>query len=410
MAETARLSERSRTVMVVLGLLLLSLGLSVVGVTAQQSTDTVTEDSDGSSYDVASISGVVTNNDGEPLPESAVYVSRFQDVNGNTVTIEPIERIDPSKDAILNAEFRVEFRNISASVRESEVVTGRVLRDGYSFSQISSVTLTRDADPEEGFTFLTFPSLDEEEAQYTLNRVPAQQDVYSRSGRLNGVDYTVLQGQQLGTGETGTGSVDDVLPGFNPRSDIIIDTEPVASGPDDPKIVDDNIPKEVGVDESFDASVTVNRSENTLITVESDDFDVNITTQDPDGGANGNEAVFLNLGNKKELTHTFKINISNSTENDTGVVRVVDNSDANSFSEVFEFEIVNGSDAESPADFPGFEGSDDVFGAIDDSGDGSVTPAEMSQAVGEFLQDGTVSGNDVSPAEMSQVVGWFLSR
>jgi hypothetical protein len=409
MAETARLSERSRTVMVVLGLLLLSLGLSVVGVTAQQSTDTVTEDSDGSSYDVASISGVVTNNDGEPLPESAVYVSRFQDVNGNTVTIEPIERIDPSKDAILNAEFRVEFRNISASVRESEVVTGRVLRDGYSFSQISSVTLTGDADPEEGFTFLTFPSLDEEEAQYTLNRVPAQQDVYSRSGRLNGVDYTVLQGQQLGTGETGTGSVDDVLPGFNPRSDIIIDTEPVASGPDDPKIVDDNIPKEVGVDESFDASVTVNRSENTLITVESDDFDVNITTQDPDGGADGNEVVFFNFGNTEELTHTFRVNISNSTEGDKGIVRVVDNSDG-AFDQTFEFEVTGTDNIGVPTGFPGFSGAESVFDAIDEDGDSNTTPGEMSVAVGEFLSNGTVGGNNVSPGEMSQVVGWFLSQ
>jgi hypothetical protein len=60
-----------------------------------------------------------------------------------------------------------------------------------------------------------------------------------------------------------------------------------------------------------------------------------------------------------------------------------------------------------PSDFPG---SDELFDLIDKDGDGEITPAEMSQAVGEFLQNGTVEGNNVSPGDMSQVVGWFLSQ
>jgi Ca2+-binding EF-hand superfamily protein len=63
--------------------------------------------------------------------------------------------------------------------------------------------------------------------------------------------------------------------------------------------------------------------------------------------------------------------------------------------------------SDPPSDFPG---SDELFDLIDKDGDGEITPAEMSQAVGEFLQNGTVEGNNVSPGEMSQVVGWFLSQ
>jgi hypothetical protein len=69
----------------------------------------------------------------------------------------------------------------------------------------------------------------------------------------------------------------------------------------------------------------------------------------------------------------------------------------------------DGSSVDIPDDFPDFQGSADMFSAMDEDGDG-ISPSEMSIAVGEFLSDGTVGGKDVSPSEMSQVVGWFLSR
>jgi hypothetical protein len=69
----------------------------------------------------------------------------------------------------------------------------------------------------------------------------------------------------------------------------------------------------------------------------------------------------------------------------------------------------DGGGLDIPDDFPDFQGSSDVFSAIDGDGDG-ISPSEMSIAVGEFLSDGTVGGKDVSPAEMSQVVGWFLAQ
>lgn len=106
------------------------------------------------------------------------------------------------------------------------------------------------------------------------------------------------------------------------------------------ELVDTDIPSDVGVDGQFDASVTVNASENTLVTVESNDFNVEVTSGDDDAQAQGNEVVFLNIGNTQELTHNFNVDISGAEAGDTGTINVVDNSASASFDESYTFNMV----------------------------------------------------------------------
>jgi hypothetical protein len=255
------------------------------------------------SYDSGSVSGIVTNQPNEPIPNSVVWAGQFEDVNGNEVRISPDEPLGTNRPEILNTSFEVVFDPTpgapNSGDEESEIVNGSVLRDGYDFGGIPSVSIAPNPagpDIEDGFNLLDFPSIEQNEAQYTLSPVPAQQ-----SPPLDGVEYQVLNGVQFQTGADGQGSgSDSVNIGFTVDGNIVIDADPLNGDPG------------------------------------------------------------------------------------------------------------NGDD--TPAGFPDFTGSDGVFDAIDADGNDDVTPGEISTAVGEFLNDGTIGGNDVSPGEASQIVGWFLNQ
>jgi hypothetical protein len=105
------------------------------------------------------------------------------------------------------------------------------------------------------------------------------------------------------------------------------------------ELADTNIPDEVAVDGEFDASITVDESENTLVTVESNDFNVEVTTQDADGQAQGGEVVYINIGNTDTLTHNFNVDISGASPGDTGTVSIVDNSPDDGFNRTITFSI-----------------------------------------------------------------------
>ena len=184
-------------------------------------------------YDAGSVSGLVTNESGEQLPNTVVFTAQFEDVEGNTVTIEPNSGLGTTEERVLNTEFEVAFNDAGTiGIDETDTVTGQRLHDGYNFSGIRSVRLDGEAASEDGFTLLTFA--DDQRPSYTLGMVPAQNDFVIDSVTGNqrpvGVDYSTLQGVQLETGETGFGSVMDVRVGSTSAANIVITTPRLTDG------------------------------------------------------------------------------------------------------------------------------------------------------------------------------------
>lgn len=155
-----------------------------------------------------SISGIVTNEDNEPLPNSVVYTAEFTDNDGNTFEISPVEPIeDDDRAAVLNAEFNI----TDVADDRTVTVTGADLAQsegGYDFADFERISLNGSA-----VTLLTFPAEAEGQAQYTLPRVPATDD---------GVDYTEVSAVQLNSGDAGAADAVNVRPDFTQEANVVI--------------------------------------------------------------------------------------------------------------------------------------------------------------------------------------------
>jgi surface glycoprotein (TIGR04207 family) len=148
-----------------------------------------------------SINAPITNENNVGLPNSVVFVTSFEDANGNTVEIAPTSSLTvDTQDAVESAEFSVTFEG------ETVTVTGDDLQNfdlAGAFNDISTVN-------GEPVTLLTFPG---DNSQYTLPRVPATDA---------GIEYTI-RGIQFETGATGQGtSANPVQPGFTQPGNIVI--------------------------------------------------------------------------------------------------------------------------------------------------------------------------------------------
>ncbi|MEY7848447.1 surface glycoprotein [Natrarchaeobius sp. A-rgal3] len=194
-------------------------------------------------YEEGSISGIVTNDENDPIPQSVVFVEQFSDLDGNSYAIEPTENLQGySEQQVLDAEFQIIQTDADGNETATANVTGEEL-SAYDFSDFASVSLVGG----DAATLLTFPSEQDGEAQYTLPAVPAQSEFVG--GQFNGVDYNTIRGYQLETGENGAGSASDVRPGFTVEGNIVIvDADPIT---DDPDNGDDNGDEPSEVNEEY---------------------------------------------------------------------------------------------------------------------------------------------------------------
>jgi surface glycoprotein (TIGR04207 family) len=154
-----------------------------------------------------SLSGIVTNEQNEPIPNSVVYVEEFEDQDGNVFTIEPVEPIeDATEQEVLETEFIIN----DTARSDTTTVTGAELQS-YDFGAFDRVSLRGDV---LSVTLLDFPSEEQGQAQYTLPRVPAQDP--------DGVDYTLVRATQLESGTQGAGDSTPVRPDFTQEANVVI--------------------------------------------------------------------------------------------------------------------------------------------------------------------------------------------
>lgn len=221
-------------------------------------------------YETGSLSGIVTNEDNEPLPNSVVYVEEFEDAGGNSYTIEPVNTPflpDDRQDA-LDSEFIV----TDESTGENVTVTGEDLRS-LEVDQLFTRVSLRNA---SSVTLLTFPS---DGAQYTLPRVPATDP--------DGVTYTRVAGVQFATGTAGVGDSDAVRVGFTQEANIVIvGAQPVSA--------------EFAVSDLNPQNVTVTQGDNITVTA-------NVTN---DGVVSSTQNVEFRVGGNTVATQTVSLNAS----------------------------------------------------------------------------------------------------
>jgi len=177
-------------------------------------------------FESGSISGIVTNEQNEPLENSIVFTEEFVTQGGDIFTLTPddenlFENLPQNRqdaqDEVLDAEFTL----TDEADNETYTLTGERLQ---SFSL--SDTVPRISTPAnvtiDDFSLIAFPSEQEGQAQYTLPVVPAQDG--------DGVDYTRLTAAQFGTGDTGAGtSSNPVRVDFTEEGNVVIvGAEPLA--------------------------------------------------------------------------------------------------------------------------------------------------------------------------------------
>jgi hypothetical protein len=190
-----------------------------------------------------------------------------------------------------------------------------------------------------------------------------------------------------------------------------IDEEDVGVRDIEVRTEDDELKKTVTIgDVDSDVSVSVTGTNSPVtegedLTVEIDientgavRFDDDVILRDFDGISVDTQSVDLNSGENASVTLTWE-----TEDGDAGTDDVVVEAGGESSSTEVTIEREDGGSHPSGA-------PQELVDAIDEDGTG-ISPVEMSQAVGEFLQDGTVEGyGQVSPTNMSKLVGWFLSQ
>lgn len=160
-------------------------------------------------FQAGSVSGLVTNEDDEPIPQSLVFVEEFEfadEAGSNAFEIEPVDDVEDIADTGDAGELEFEITDVDEN--ESAIVTGAELED-YDFADFPRIDIGEDV---QGGTFdlFVFPG---DDARYTLGQVPAVEQ---------GIDYQV-SGIQFETGDIGTGaSSASVEPGLTTEANIVI--------------------------------------------------------------------------------------------------------------------------------------------------------------------------------------------
>jgi len=305
-----------------------------------------------------SVSGIVTNEDNEPIVDSVVYVNEFVTQGGQVFTIEPTESVeDTSREEILETEFVVTDEDTNTSV----TVTGAELQDFNAESQFSRVTQTN----VSSFTLLTFPSEEQGQAQYTLPRVPAQDP--------NGVDYTRVVGIELDSGIQGVGDTDsEVQVDFTQEANVVIRGAVPTDGFF--TMSDLSAPSTVAENETFAVSATVT-NEDVVSATKTVEFRVS------SGPLTGDTAVAsqtVTLDPGESTTVTFDgLSMSEAGEYNHGV-----------FSP----------DSAATATITVEESEQSIVEQFDTNDDGDISPDEAQDAIV------ALNNGEISPSEAQEII------
>jgi protocatechuate 3,4-dioxygenase beta subunit len=176
-------------------------------------------------FQSASISGIVTDTDDTPLPDTAVYVRQFTygPADENRVLIRPDDDGDTGADRVNEDtdEFVVTLQELDntgdyQTVRTATVTAGELRNYTFPQSDFPDITVPRAGGAFTGFKLYT-QTEDQVDASYTLDPVPAVDENISRT------DYLV-RGVKLEApfrGRTGNAEA-QVRPNFTDDANIVI--------------------------------------------------------------------------------------------------------------------------------------------------------------------------------------------
>lgn len=306
-------------------------------------------------YETGSLSGIVTNEDNEPLPNSVVYVEEFEDNSSNTYTVEPVNAQFSPEDRqdALDSEFVV----TDETTNESVTVTGEELRNFEVDQEFTRVSVRN----VSSVSLLTFPS---DGAQYTLPRVPATDD---------GVTYTRVAGVQFGTGTAGVGDSDPVRVGFTQEANIVIvGAQPVSA--------------EFAVSDLNPQNVTVTQGDNITVTA-------NVTN---DGEVSSTQNVEFSVGGDVVATQTVSLDA-----NETTTVTFENVSTAGLAPGEYEHGVFTNDDEETATltvEAGSGNGNNGVVADYDTNGQAGIQPDEAQNAIGDL------NNGELTPGQVQSII------
>jgi hypothetical protein len=184
-------------------------------------------------FQSASISGIVTDTDDTPLPETAVYVRQltYGPLDENRILIRPDDDGDTGADRLDedSDEFVVTLQNFNTNASEYQTVRTATVTAGdlrnYTFPQsdFPDITVPRAGGTFAGFKLYT-QAEDATDASYTLDPVPAVDENVSRT------DY-IIRGVKLNApfrGRTGNAEA-QVRPNFTDDANVVIPIQVAAA-------------------------------------------------------------------------------------------------------------------------------------------------------------------------------------
>lgn len=314
-------------------------------------------------FDTGSVSGIVTNEDNEPIIDSVVYVAEFETQNGTTFTIEPVENIDETnRQGVLESNFTI----TDQSSGENVTVTGAELAEFDFEGNFTRVSV----DGVESTTLLTFPSEEQGQAQYTLPRVPAQDP--------NGVDYNRVVGTELDSGISGVGDTDSpVQIDFTQEANVVIRGAVPTNG----TFTVSNLSAPAAVDAGEEFDVTANVTNEDVVTA-TQDVEFRVST----GALTGDTTVVtqeVTLGPGESTTVEFSDLSLDEGDYNHGVFTADDSQTAT---------IEVGTVGDDP---------DGVVDQYDTNDDGEISLGELGVAASDFSND------DLSLQDLSLVAAAY---
>ncbi|PSQ38936.1 hypothetical protein BRD13_05050 [Halobacteriales archaeon SW_5_70_135] len=374
-----------------------------VNKTAQVRDDVTATDSSNATFvrtviinETGSLSGIVTDNENQPLPSTTVYTEEFT-VEGQQLTLEPND-----SSALANADEPLDVLNATWVITGP---TGRSIeRKGYDLTEeavdrrfsvetelnvnasnglteadgLPTVSLEPPA-ANLGLTLLTF-SAPSASGQYTLPRVPAD-----RSGTPVGATYETVRGVQISPANTDfDGAGDSIAEGVRPNrtqeaSVVIPFAEPLGV---DVSIVENETPQTAEQGEQIDVEVEL-QNNNVVTPV---DRALSVELRGGTTARNGTGSVTLGPGETKDVT--VSINVSDNRETGDQLLAVLTQVAGEIDQQAITIEEQTSSDLESQ--FDGANGGE-VNGEIDFNEVVAVINAYNDDSDDRITEFGTVT-------------------
>jgi hypothetical protein len=208
-------------------------------------------------FQSASISGIVTDTNDDPIPDSAVWAQRFQWAGGATrFTIQPdtnaapgtaayAEAVDDDSDPFVVSLQDFNFTSGEYETVETDTATAGELQN-YEFDEFADISVVN---VSEGFTL--YDRAVDADASYTLEPVPAADTPGDTEYSIQAVKFDApFIGRQGNPGRA------EVVPFTTDDANVVIPID-VAAPSDNVTVTGLSAPSSVGPSESFQVEATV---------------------------------------------------------------------------------------------------------------------------------------------------------